>query len=81
MGSRFTGRFWGYIGRVLLFTLLSVITLGIAAPFCACRFLKWQKKKRKEQNASAVLIVELAVVSAVKISSDYEQYGILLVSH
>ena len=44
MGSRFTGRFWGYIGRVLLFTVLSVITLGIAAPFCACRFLKWQKR-------------------------------------
>ena len=43
MGSKFTGRFWGYIGRSLLYALLSAITLGIAAPFCACRFLKWQK--------------------------------------
>lgn len=43
MVSKFTGRFWGYIGRSLLYTLLSVITLGIAIPFCTCRFLKWQK--------------------------------------
>ena len=43
MKSNFTGRFWGYIGRYLLYIFLSVITLGIAIPFCTCRFLKWQK--------------------------------------
>ena len=42
--SRFTGRFWGYIGRCLLFTFLCSITFGLATPFCVCRMLKWQKR-------------------------------------
>ena len=42
--SKFTGRFWGYFGRCILFSLLSAITLGIAFPFCMCRMLKWQKR-------------------------------------
>lgn len=44
MESKFTGRFWGFIGRCLLFGLLSIITLGIALPFCECRMLKWKKR-------------------------------------
>ncbi len=44
MGSRFTGRFWGFLGRYLLCAFVSAITLGLATPFCVCRMLKWQKR-------------------------------------
>ena len=44
MGSRFTGRFWGFFGRYLLCAFVGAITLGLAIPFCVCRMLKWQKR-------------------------------------
>ena len=43
MESKFTGSFWGYVGRSLLTILLSVITCGIALPWCMCMIYKWQR--------------------------------------
>ena len=44
MGSQFTGRFWGFVGRCLLATLLIIVTLGIATPWVVCMLLRWQKR-------------------------------------
>lgn len=43
MDSRFTGRFWGYLGRYLLTAFVGAITCGIALPWMFCWLLKWQK--------------------------------------
>lgn len=44
MESKFTGDLWGMIGVNLLSALISIITLGIGAPWAVCMRIKWYTK-------------------------------------
>ena len=41
MESKFTGGLWGLIWRRVVYTLLGIITLGIATPWIICKWQRW----------------------------------------